>query len=327
MKKILKILIVFVFVLVAAVAALLGYVKNFKPNIPVEEVKIEYTPERIKRGEYLAHNVTQCIDCHSQRDWSRFSGPIVPGTEGKGGEVFDQKLGFPGVYYAPNLTPYHLKDWTDGELVRAIASGVSRDGRPLFPVMPHPNFGKMDREDIYSIIAYIRTLPSIANDTPASESDFPMNFIIHLIPSRAEFTSKPSPENKVEYGRYLANAAVCIECHTPAERGQIIEGKEYSGGRYLALPTGDAVVSSNITPDEETGIGSWTEEQFIQRFKAFDRKLNPSDDRVKPGEINTIMPWAKYSQMTEEDLAAIYAYLKTVKPISNKVEQTFIKNR
>lgn len=326
MKKLLKILAIFLVVLIVAVVALLAYVKNFKPNIPLEEVKIEYTPERIKRGEYLAHNVAQCVDCHSQRDWSRFSGPIIPGTEGKGGEAFDRKLGFPGAYYAPNITSFHLKDWTDGEVFRAVTSGVSKDGRPLFPVMPHPNFGKMDREDIYSIIAYLRSLPSIENQVPESESGFPMSFIIHLIPSKPEFTQKPAPENKVEYGRYLANAAVCIECHTPAKRGQIIEGMEYSGGRFFPMPMGGTAVSSNITPDKETGIGGWTEEQFIQRFKAFDPSVNQADNKVKPGEFNTIMPWSKYSQMTNEDLAAIYAYLRTVKPISNKVEKTFIGN-
>jgi hypothetical protein len=325
MKKIFKILAIVVIVLIVAVIALLAYVKNFKPNIPVEEVKIEYMPERIKRGEYLAHNVSQCVDCHSERDWSRFSGPIVPGSEGKGGEIFDRKVGFPGTYYAPNITPHHLKDWTDGEIFRAITAGVSKDGRPLFPVMPHPNYGKMDREDIYSIIAYLRSLPSIENTTPEPNSDFPMSVIIHLIPSPPEFSQRPSPENKIEYGRYLTNAAVCIECHTPVNRGQIIEELAFSGGRMLQLPTGGTSVSSNITPDKETGIGGWTEEQFIQRFKVFNPNADQTDNKIKPGEFNTIMPWAKYSQMTDEDLAAIYAYLKTLKPISNKVESTFIK--
>lgn len=325
MKKFLKILAIFIVVLIVAVIALLTYVTKFKPNIPVEEVKIEYTPERIERGRYLAQNVTQCIDCHSTRDWSRFSGPIIPGTEGKGGEAFDQKIGFPGNYYAPNLTPYHLKDWSDGELFRAITTGVSRDGHPLFPVMPYLSFGKMDREDIYSIIAYIRSLPSIENNPPASESAFPMSIIIHLIPSNAEFTQKPSPTDKVKYGEYLTNASSCVECHTPAKDGQIIKGQEFSGGRFFPFPDGTRVVSANITPDKETGIGNWTEETFIQKFKAFDKSVNNVDDTVKPGDFNSIMPWSKYSQMTNEDLAAIYAYLRTVKPISNKVEPKFLK--
>lgn len=322
-KKILKVAAILFFVLVAAVAGLLAYVKNFKPNIPIEDVKIEYTPERIERGRYLANNVTQCVDCHSERDWSKFSGPIMPGTEGKGGEAFDKKIGFPGNYYAPNLTPYHLKDWTDGELFRAITTGVSRDGHPLFPIMPYTSFGKMDREDVYSIIAYIRTLPAVENTPPKSESDFPMSFIIHLIPSPAEFSTRPDMTDKVKYGEYLTNAASCVECHTPAKDGQIIKGQEFSGGRFFTFPDGSRVVSANISPEQQTGIGSWSEERFIQRFKAFDKSVTNYNDSVKAGDFNSLMPWSKYSQMTDQDLAAIYAYLKTVKPISNKIEKNF----
>lgn len=327
MKKILKILAVLIFVLVVGVVVLLAYVTKFKPNIPVENVKIEYTPERIERGKYLANNVAQCVDCHSQRDWSRFSGPTISGTEGKGGEIFDQKIGFPGKYYAPNITPFHLKNWSDGELFRAITTGVSRDNRPLFPVMPYPSFGKMDREDVYSIIAYIRSLPDIENETPAPESDFPMNIIIHTIPTEADFTLKPAATEKEKYGEYLTNAASCIECHTPAARGQIIKEQEFSGGRFFPFPDGSTVISANITPDKATGIGSWDEAAFIQRFKAFDQNANNGNDVVKSGDFNSVMPWSKYSQMTNEDLAAIYAYLRTLKPISNKISKNFIKTK
>lgn len=325
MKKLLKILAVLTFVLIVGAAILLAYVTKFKPNIPVENVKIEYTPERLERGKYLASSVAQCVDCHSQRDWSRFSGPTIPGTEGKGGEIFDQKIGFPGKYYAPNLTPFHLKDWSDGELFRAITTGVSRDNRPLFPVMPYLSFGKMDREDIYSIIAYIRSLPSIENETPAPESDFPINILIHTIPTEANFSQKPNANDKVKYGEYLTNAASCIECHTRAERGQLVKGAEFSGGRFFPFPDGSAVISANITPDKETGIGNWDEAAFIQKFKAFDQSANSGNDVVNKGEFISIMPWSKYSQMTHEDLAAIYTYLRTLKPISNKISKNFIK--
>jgi hypothetical protein len=79
------------------------------------------TPERIKHGEYLANHVTICIDCHSQRDYSIWSGPVVPGSFGQGGEAFTQDLGFPGKFYAKNLTPEHIGNWTDGNY-----SGQSR---------------------------------------------------------------------------------------------------------------------------------------------------------------------------------------------------------
>ncbi|MDQ4120765.1 MAG: cytochrome c [Acidobacteriota bacterium] len=326
MKKILKLSAVLIVLLIVGAVGFLTYITKFLPNVPVEEVKIEYTPERIERGRYLANNVAQCVDCHSERDWSRFAGPIVPGSEGKGGEVFDRKMGLPGAIHTPNITPFHLKDWSDGELFRAITAGVSKDGRPLFPIMPYPSFAKMDREDIYAIIAYLRTLPEIENKTPPSELDFPMSVIVHTIPKKAEFTQKPSPVDKINYGAYLTNAASCIECHTQMVRGQLVEGKEFAGGRSFPLPDGSRVISSNITPDKATGIGFWSEELFIQRFKAYDKRVNAgAHQAVKPGDFNTIMPWTKYAEMTNEDLAAIFAYLQTLKPVSNKIGNTHVK--
>lgn len=319
MKKLLKILVVILVLAGVGFAAFIGYVVTFLPNIPLEEVRIEYTHERIKRGEYLAKSVAQCLDCHSERDWSKFAGPTKSGTEGGGGERFDQSSGLPGSYTAPNLTPHHLKDWTDAELFRAITAGVSKDGRPLFPIMPYPNFGKMDREDIYSIIAYIRTLPEIKTDVPPPSSDFPMSIIIHAIPSAPTFTQMPSRTDKVKYGEYLANAAVCAECHTPAKSGQIVPELIFSGGRYIDTNKA-SVMTANITPDKETGIGTWTEKEFIDRFKAFDSSSGASGEQtVKDGDFNSPMPWRGYAKMSEEDLAAIYAYLMSIKPIKNKV--------
>jgi mono/diheme cytochrome c family protein len=260
------------------------------------------------------------MDCHSTRDWNKFSGPLVPGTLGKGGEEFNQKFGFPGQFFSKNITPAGIGNWTDGEVLRAIASGVSKDGSALFPVMPHAAYGRMDKEDVLSIIAYLRTLPAIAHEVPASVPDFPMNFIINTIPKKAEFSKRPDPSDQLAYGAYLFNAAACGDCHTKQEKGQPIAGMELAGGFEFPLFTGGVVRSANITPDTETGIGTWTEQQFVDRFKVF------ADSSYVPpvfgkGEFNTVMPWMMYAQMTTDDLKAIYAYLKTVKPIKNQVQR------
>jgi mono/diheme cytochrome c family protein len=314
MKKLLKVAVGLVLLAIAVFALMIGYVVFFKPGIVAEQVNIDPSPERLARGKYLVENIAQCVACHSERDWSLYSGPVVAGTVGKGGEAFDQKQGFPGAYYAPNLTPHHLQDWSDGEVLRAITSGVSRDGRPLFPVMPYLSYGKMDREDVYSIISYIRSLQPIASDPPASRSDFPMSIIIHLIPKKGEFAPMPAVTDKVAYGRYLANAASCAECHTPDEKGQIIESELFSGGREFRLPDGTRVTSKNITPHGR-GIGAWTEADFIGRFKMYENQRMP----IPKGEFQTIMPWTGYAGMTRQDLAAIYAYLRTVKPLGGKL--------
>lgn len=79
-------------------------------------------------------------------------------TLGAGGEKFDRTMNFPGEFYSKNITPFALKKWTDGGIYRAITSGVSKDGHPFFPVMPYPNYNQMATEDVYSLIAYLRSL-------------------------------------------------------------------------------------------------------------------------------------------------------------------------
>ncbi len=192
MKKFLKFLLYAVLAVVVLVGGLLTYVKTALPNVGApEDITVERTPERIERGRYLAHSVTICMDCHSTRDWSKFSGPLTEGTLGKGGDRFDQTVDMPGVFYAKNITPAGIERYTDGELFRIITTGVNKDGKAIFPLMPYPYYGRMDPEDIYSIIAYVRTLEPITNPVPDSEPDFPMNFILNTIPTACT-TSNPS---------------------------------------------------------------------------------------------------------------------------------------
>ncbi|TGK61780.1 cytochrome C [Leptospira wolffii] len=316
MKKILKTIGTLLLLLPLSLVGFLYF--SFPKSEPAPEIVAGNDPARIERGRYLANHVNACIDCHSTRDWKKFSGPLLPETVGEGGEVFDQKLGFPGSFVAPNITPAALSSWTDGEILRAISSGISKDGRPLFPVMPHPAYGQMDKEDLISLIAYLRTLKPIEKPNGVSKADFPFNLILRTIPSPASFGVRPEKEDKIAMGKYLFTAAACSECHTKQDKGKPIAGMELAGGFEFPLSNGTLVKSANITPDKETGIGLWTEKEFVHRFKSMEiPKYKPHE--VKDGELQTIMPWTMYAGMTEEDLAAIYAYLRTVKPISNKI--------
>jgi mono/diheme cytochrome c family protein len=319
MKKLLRIIGYSLLVIIVLVAGLLTYIKMAMPNVgPAPDLKVDGTPERIQRGKYLANCVTVCVDCHSTRDWNKFMAPLIQGTMGKGGERFDSRQGFPGTYYAKNITPEGISRYTDGELFRLITTGVTKEGRAMFPVMPYHYYGKMDSEDIKSLIAYLRTLAPLTNKPPESVSDFPMNFIINTIPEKAVPVKLPARTDQVAYGAYMTNAAACIECHTPVKRGQIMEEFAFSGGRSFIMADGSVVRSANLTPDPETGLGNWTKEQFIARFKLYaDTAFQPG--HVNPGEFNTIMPWLTYTQMDKEDLAAIFTYLKQVKIIKNTV--------
>ena len=318
-----KLFIIIAIILLVGVISLAGYMKFILPDVgDSPALKVNITPERIEHGEYLANHITACMDCHSSRNWTTFSGPISPGTLGKGGEYFGPELGFPGKFYSKNITPLNLKDWTDGEIFRTITTGVDREGKALFPVMPYLSYGKMDKEDIYDIIAYLRSIPSIENKTPISKADFPMNFIINTLPAKSNLTKRPEKTDTISYGAYLVNAAACMDCHTQVSNGQIIQDLAFSGGREFAIPHGTSR-SANITPDTNTGIGSWTEDAFVQRFKAYTDPAILAN--IDPAEFNSIMPWTMFGGMDSTDLKSIYAYLMTLKPIENRVER-FTKN-
>lgn len=320
MKKILKFTGYFVSVVALIIIGILSYVKFALPDVgPAPDLKIEITSEKIERGNYLANHVMLCMDCHSTRDWNSFSAPMISGTEGKGGETFDQKLGFPGKYIAPNITPFHLKDWTDGEIFRAVTEGVSKDGRALFSIMPHHLYGQLDKNDIEAVIAYIRNLKSIESENEISSSDFPMNFIINTMPKKASFGKIPQQSDKINYGKYMITAAGCMDCHTMQDKGKFV-GELYAGGFEFKLLDGSVVRSANLTPDKTTGLGNWTSEQFINRFKMYadSSYINP---KITSNEFQTTMPWTMYSGMNKADLEAIFNYLQSLAPVKNQVEK------
>lgn len=224
-----------------------------------------------------------------------------------------------GNFYSKNITPYGVGDWTDGELFRAITTGVDKDGEPLFPVMPYHYYGQLAEEDIYSIIAYVRSLPSLKTEVPAREVDPPMNIIMRLIPHKGEPRPVPQPEDKVAYGEYMTLASGCIECHTPVnDKGQIFTDSAFCGGRVFDMPFG-TLRTPNLTP-HNTGLGMWNEDLFVSKFKQYqDSNYHSPTLDMMNGDFNTIMPWMMYSTMTDRDIKAIYAYLQTVKPIEHEV--------
>ena len=288
---------------------------------PANALRIEPTPEKLARGKYLFDHVSLCVDCHSTRDWSKYAGPIMSGTIGKGGELFGTAMGLPGEFFARNITPAALGDWTDGEIVRAMTTGVGRDGEPLFPIMPYQRYGQMAIDDVEAIVAYLRTIPAIANTVPAHSFTFPMGLVTRTIPAPARFSIRPSPSDAVAYGGYLTNAAACTDCHTPQARGVPIAGLEFAGGTEFPLPGGGYVRAANITADAGTGIGTWTAQQFVDTFTAMatapDQALMTPDDKRK----GTLMPWKAFGGMTRDDLGAIYTYLRSLPPVVHRVEK------
>jgi mono/diheme cytochrome c family protein len=319
MKKFLKIFGGIVLALILLIGAgAIYFVSSFPKAGPASDMKIQSTPEKIARGQYLANHVTVCIDCHSTRNFDYYSGPIVSGTEGKGGMEFPDAA---GTFYPSNITPAALGNWTDGEIMRAVASGVNKDGEALFPMMPYPLYGQLAQEDVEAIVAYLKTLPPIQNNVPRSKLNFPLNIIVRTIPKAYEPQPLPSSTDTVAYGKYLSTVAGCQFCHTPMDdKGQPLPGMDFAGGQEFKFPWGPVVNSANITPEMDTGIGAWDKDYFIGRFKEYADSTKSHIPVAKDGE-NTVMPWTMYAGMTEADLSAIFSYLRTVKPVKNQVEK------
>jgi hypothetical protein len=284
-------------------------------------VKTDSLQQMVSRGKYLTHIVSSCMDCHSNRDFNKYSGPFVEGTEGMGGFAFDQKLDVPGVVYARNITPdtvYGIGKWTDEEIARAITRGISRNGDTLFPVMPYVHFNQMSKEDVYSIIAFLRTLKPNSNKVPARKLLMPVSLAYPPLKSASlEENVKPDVLEMEKYGGYMVNIAACMDCHTSLDKGQFVMSKYLAGGRTFDMGI-FKVTSANITPDDETGIGKWTEAMFVEKFKFY---RDPATYSANPGKLNTIMPKAGFAHLDEFDMKAIYRYLRTVPAIHNVVEK------
>jgi hypothetical protein len=244
--------------------------------------------------------------------------PVVPGTEGKGGDDYGEGAGFVPASNITSDMETGIGSWTDGEIFRAITSGVDKEGKFLAPMMPYPMFAQMDKEDLYSIIAYIKTLPPIKNKVSEKNLKFPVNLIFRTIPADVtNFGKRPDGLDKIKLGEY--NGAGCKFCHSPSEKGEILPGKEFAGGVEFPMPDGSIIRSSNITPDKETGIGTMTKEVFISKFRLC---LNDNFLDPKARGYNTPMAWNFIAKTaTEDDLSAIYDYLMAQKPVNNKVEK------
>jgi mono/diheme cytochrome c family protein len=238
----------------------------------------------------------------------------MPGKLGAG-TVFGEGAELPGKIIAANLTPDKetgAGNWTDDTLARAIREGIGHDGRALFPLMPYLNYREMPDEDLASVIVYLRTLAPVRNPLPQTEIIFPVKYLIRNAPEPiTAAVPEPDLSDPVKRGRFLVRMASCADCHTPQERGQVKPGLEYAGGLLFKTPEA-TVMAANITPDP-SGISYYDEALFVEAMRT---------GKVKARTLNSIMPWVFYRDMTDEDLKAMFAYLKTLKPVKHTVDNS-----
>ena len=281
----------------------------------------DYQADKLESGRYIAA-IGGCIDCHTPFK-QEFQDPAAMTLDQlkqfsfnlgstqdlgnkllAGGRPFD--LGPAGILLTRNLTPDKetgLGSWTDEQIKLAIKTGINNEGRLLFPVMPYHVYNTMADSDLDALVAYLRSIKAVNNSIPKSTistEGLP-------VPSYETGIIAPDPSDKAARGAYLVNSVMgCTDCHTPVDpaTGEPQIDKYLAGRQPYEGPWG-IVYGGNITPDNETGIGTWTEQQII-------RAITSGVD--KDGRRLIFMPWFNYVTLKPEDAEAIAYYLKNVLP-------------
>ena len=268
--------------------------------------------EQIARGKYIFGAAAGC-GCHT-----------LPkgGALNAGGRKHDGRF---GTVYASNITPDPTNGigWTDAQIITAIRSGRRPNGERLIPVHPYTVFNGMAEQDLQDVVAYLRSVPPVNQPVPAKKITVPMFETVFLPAWLATFapreTPPPSaPAGGVARGEYLARAVShCGECHTPRTMTMATDNSRFlSGAPKGKGPEGSAV--PNITPDRDTGIASWTEEQIADYLETGNRP----DGDVAGGLMAEVIRGssAGFKDLTKADRLAIAQYLKSIPPIKNKID-------
>jgi mono/diheme cytochrome c family protein len=315
-KAIFSIVLVLCVLLSAGITATVGWTPFFGPKArPLTDRRFEPSPARLQRGEYLVRNVSICVFCHSDIDTSKEGLPVKAGFAGAGRTFAAEDMPW---LVAPNLTPdgeTGAGTWTDDMIARAIREGVGHDGRALFPMMPYANFRRFSDEDLASIVTYLRSLPAVKRPLPKTTVPFPASRLINAEPKPVDGPVAPpdvsTPEKR---GEYLVTIASCSDCHTPrTEKGEYLRDLAFAGGNTLKFEGARPPrATANLTPSAN-GIPYYDEKLFLEVIRT---------GRVRERQLSDVMPWGHYRNMTDEDLKAIFAYLKTLKPVDHYVDNT-----
>ena len=230
-----------------------------------------------------------------------------------------------GNVYSRNITndPVHgIGNMTDGQVYYLLRTGVRPDGRFL-PIMA--KLQKMSDEDLQSIIAFLRSDNQLVQADPTPDVDSKYSFLakfltnMKLVKPMPFHNTVPEPDttDKVTWGEYVALYRVeCYTCHSRDFTTDDFINPEkskgfFGGGNKFAMPDGSTMHSLNITMDDETGIGRWTEDQFVKAVKT---GIVPSGPALRP-------PMKPFVYLSDGEVRAIYAYLKTIPKIRNKLDR------
>jgi mono/diheme cytochrome c family protein len=261
-----------------------------------EKISISSDPMTLERGRHLSRAIAKCVDCHGED----FGGKLV---------IDDPMVGH---VPAPNITMGKgsvVRDYTDADWVRTIRYGVRPNGKPLV-VMPSQEYWHHDDEELGAIIAYVKSMPPVDRDMGDKSLGLAIRalYLAGQVPLPAEVIDisqkrVPAPPvgATVEYGKHLSITGGCIGCHGPT----------LSGGKVPGAPP-DWPAARNLTPDDTSGLGRWSEEDFFRALR--------TGKRPDGTDLNPMMPWKYTATMKDDEIRALWLYLRTLeaKPMGSR---------
>ncbi|MBK8233755.1 MAG: c-type cytochrome [Candidatus Eisenbacteria bacterium] len=312
MRGFLRVLLAFVLALAAMLVALylwIGATKVPTYSLTPVSLSVEPTPVLVAEGRRIAEVL--CTECH--RD---------PTTEKLAGRLLTDVPASLGRFHSANITRdrvHGIGDWTDGDLARLLRTGVRRDGR-FIVIMPQ--FNRLADEDLAALIAYLRSdateLSPVEVTQPPAEPAWLGKAVLRFMLKPATYPTSPIPapdrSDAVAWGRYLVRDKFdCSGCHTNNFAPDPINPERtkgyMQGGFELIGPGGEPLLSSNLSPDDETGIGRWSLDDFSRAMK---NGARPDHTPIRP-------PMPRFRQLTDEEIAAMYAYLRGLPAAHNPV--------
>ena len=315
MKKVLRFLLYLILAAVIIIGGFIAYIQiDGIPKYPTEKVdlKVESTPDKVAVGAKIA--AVQCMVCHRGSD-GKLSGRLLNEIPPEFGEI-----------HSANITQskeHGIGNWSDGDIYYLLRTGVRPDGQFLPIYMP--KFPHMSEYDIQSVIAYLRSeRPEVQASEIAkvpSKPSFLVKMLCHVAFKKIPLNTQPIPEpdttNLQDYGKYLVTGRYdCYPCHSADFKKVDMAQPEKSfgflgGGNSLITQEGNIIYTANLTPDEETGLGNWTEDDFRNVMLLQKSKDGHS---IRP-------PMLPYNGMTDLEIKAIWQYLRSVPKIKNKVDR------
>jgi mono/diheme cytochrome c family protein len=280
------------------------------PSLAVKGPLPARTPD-LANGETM-FNIGGCASCHAtpkQDDQRRLGGGLALATPF-------------GTFKVPNISPdpkQGIGDWSEAEFVNAVLRGVGRSGQHLYPAFPYTSYQRMKLDDVRDLFAFIKTLPADATPSQPHLLSFPfsvrrgLGLWKFLYLDGKTFTPDPGRTAKLNRGAYLIEGpGHCAECHSPRDAlGGIISARRFAGG----LDAEGKGWVPNITQHPD-GIAKWSETDIAYLLQT---GLTPDNDAVGSTMADVATNTGKLS---DEDRAAMAAYLKSLPPRPGKAPPT-----